>query len=311
MTTNLPLISLIVPTYNRAELLPRALQSVFDQTYRPAEIIVVDDGSEDNTAELIHGYDQIRYLYQPNAGASSARNLGVAHAANDWIAFLDSDDYWDEGFLERIANVMQENSEAADIYFSDIMYPPKPVASSLWEHIGFQFDGPSWCVVDGSDWVLMPLQPFRIHGSVFRKSKYLEKGGQLEALKVRNDYHLFLRLGLESPMCAVKGIALYVSMEADNRLTSVHRGRAWPEAFTITYRSLLETGTFSDETTNILRRRYAETLLKLAGWDWRHHHRGEAMVSALRSLRADPRALYADYGSGVKRRLDFAEDNDS
>ena len=93
-------ISVIVPTYNRAHTLPRALDSILCQSLPPEEIIVVDDGSTDSTEALIrHGYPQIRYLRQPNGGVSRARNLGIAAASGDWIALLDSDDAWLPGKL--------------------------------------------------------------------------------------------------------------------------------------------------------------------------------------------------------------------
>jgi len=88
-------ISVVVPTFNRAHTLPRALDSVLRQSLPVAEIIVVDDGSQDGTANLIRRrYPQVHYLRQPNGGVSSARNRGIEAAGGDWIAFLDSDDAW-------------------------------------------------------------------------------------------------------------------------------------------------------------------------------------------------------------------------
>jgi len=88
-------ISVIVPTFNRIYTLPRALDSILHQSPPAAEIIVVDDGSQDGTADLIQRcYPQVRYLWQTNGGVSSARNRGIGAAGGDWIAFLDSDDTW-------------------------------------------------------------------------------------------------------------------------------------------------------------------------------------------------------------------------
>jgi glycosyltransferase involved in cell wall biosynthesis len=88
-------ISVVIPTYNRAHTLTRALDSVLIQTLPAAEVIVVDDGSADGTGELIQRhYPGVRYLKRPNGGVSRARNLGIAAALGDWIAFLDSDDVW-------------------------------------------------------------------------------------------------------------------------------------------------------------------------------------------------------------------------
>jgi len=88
-------ISVIVPTYNRAHTLPRALDSALAQVFPAQEIIVVDDGSRDGTAELIRKrYPRVRYLHQSNGGVSRARNRGIDAARGDWIALLDSDDAW-------------------------------------------------------------------------------------------------------------------------------------------------------------------------------------------------------------------------
>lgn len=88
-------ISVVIPTYNRAHTLARALDSILAQTLPAHEIVLVDDGSRDGTEDLIRqGYPRVRYLRQPNGGVSRARNLGIAAARGDWIALLDSDDAW-------------------------------------------------------------------------------------------------------------------------------------------------------------------------------------------------------------------------
>ena len=89
------MISVIVPTYNRAQQLPRALDSILCQSCSPKEIIVVDDGSTDETSALMTSeYPEIVFIQQQNTGVSSARNVGIKRASGDWIAFLDSDDEW-------------------------------------------------------------------------------------------------------------------------------------------------------------------------------------------------------------------------
>lgn len=93
-------ITVVIPAYNRYELLKRALRSVYTQTYQACEIIVIDDGSTDNTSKIIQDFPSINYIFQNNGGVSSARNLGIEHASCEWIAFLDSDDEWLEHKLE-------------------------------------------------------------------------------------------------------------------------------------------------------------------------------------------------------------------
>ena len=96
-------ISVIIPTYNRKKYIKRAIDSVIRQSYKPFEIIVIDDGSTDGTYELIkqsYSSSQISLEKQINSGVSSARNKGIKLANGDWIAFLDSDDEWFENKLE-------------------------------------------------------------------------------------------------------------------------------------------------------------------------------------------------------------------
>lgn len=99
-----PLVSVILPTYNRAEYLPRAMESVLSQSYKNLELIVVDDGSTDNTREVVNAYQdtRIRYMRTPsNRGVAAARNAGIRRASGEYIAFQDSDDKWLPGKLEK------------------------------------------------------------------------------------------------------------------------------------------------------------------------------------------------------------------
>ena len=88
------LVSVIIPTYNREHTILRAVNSVISQDYKHFEIIIVDDGSTDNTKKLFENRSDVIYKYQENKGVSVARNFGISHAKGDYIAFLDSDDEW-------------------------------------------------------------------------------------------------------------------------------------------------------------------------------------------------------------------------
>ncbi len=116
-----PLVSVIVPTFNRATLVPRALASIIAQTFGDWEIILVDDGSTDGTAALAARFtrrlgDQFRYLWQPNAGASAARNAGIDAARGTFVAFLDSDDEFLPTKLERQLTLFQLEPSLGLVY---------------------------------------------------------------------------------------------------------------------------------------------------------------------------------------------------
>ena len=106
------LVSCIIPVYNQAKYLPQALESIFAQTYHKTEIIVVDDGSTDNTQLVISAYKgKLKRLHQDQKGPASARNLGIQHANGDLIAFLDADDIWLPEKLFEQVGVFHRNPE--------------------------------------------------------------------------------------------------------------------------------------------------------------------------------------------------------
>jgi glycosyltransferase involved in cell wall biosynthesis len=106
----MPTLSVILPTYNRAAVIEDALQSILKQTRPANEIIVVDDGSDDNTSSILVKYhDRIKIITQNNAGVSIARNIGISHATGDWLTFLDSDDLW---YPDRLS-ILERDIKAA------------------------------------------------------------------------------------------------------------------------------------------------------------------------------------------------------
>ena len=120
-----PLVSIVIPTYNRAKYVLKAVDSVLNQTFTDYEIIVVDDGSTDSTKENLSQYwEQIKYVYQNNSGVSAARNTGIAVSRGRWVAFLDSDDEWDEEYLEVQIRYLTKTSglcmQSTDSSFNDL-----------------------------------------------------------------------------------------------------------------------------------------------------------------------------------------------
>ena len=115
-----PTVSVIIPTYNRADLISKPIQSVLAQSYQDFEIIVVDDCSTDNTETVLESFDDPRIHYiqhQTNSGAAVARNTGIDRSTGDYVAFLDSDDEWLPEKLEKQLNLFQQcGSEVGFIY---------------------------------------------------------------------------------------------------------------------------------------------------------------------------------------------------
>lgn len=104
-------VSVVIPAYNVADHISATLDSVYAQSHRPLEVVVVDDGSTDATASTVGTYPGVRLFRQPNAGPAAARNLGVAKASGDLVSFIDADDLWPEGRLEWQLAYLAEHPE--------------------------------------------------------------------------------------------------------------------------------------------------------------------------------------------------------
>jgi glycosyltransferase involved in cell wall biosynthesis len=185
-----PTVSVIVPTLNRAALLPRALSSVLSQTRPADEIIVVDDGSTDDTPVLLERYGaRIEVLRQANAGVSAARNRGIGYATGEWLAFLDSDDAWLPHKLERqLGSLMPEvrvaHTDEIWIRRGKRVNPMKKHAKSG----GFIFERClPLCVISPSAVI--------IHHEVFQAVGLFD-----ETLPACEDYELWLRICARYPV---------------------------------------------------------------------------------------------------------------
>jgi glycosyltransferase involved in cell wall biosynthesis len=113
-------VSVIIPVFNCERFIGEAIDSVLAQTYRDFELIVVDDGSEDDTAMRVRSYgDKLTYLYQSNAGQAKARNLGYAHSSGEYLVFLDADDRWYPQMLQVEVQALDANPQVGLVY-SDV-----------------------------------------------------------------------------------------------------------------------------------------------------------------------------------------------
>lgn len=126
------LVSTIVPVYNGARYLGEALESIFAQDYRPIEVIVVDDGSEDDTARIARSFASMRYLWQPNQGPAAARNAGIAIASGEFIAFLDHDDLMAPEKLSLQVGYLLDHPEIGCVLTRQAIFLEPGTASPPW-----------------------------------------------------------------------------------------------------------------------------------------------------------------------------------
>lgn len=176
-------ISVVIPTYNRANFLSSCLQSVLTQTRSVDEIIVVDDGSNDHTQDVLKEFD-IHYVYQTNQGVAHARNVGIQKAKNEWIAFLDSDDLWHRTKIEEHIAFHTHNPHCQASY-TDELWVRNGKTIALKTHQ--QKEQPSF--TNSLRLCKIGTSTFFCHKKIFEEVGYFD-----ETLKVCEDYDLWLRI---------------------------------------------------------------------------------------------------------------------
>lgn len=190
--TGTPTVSVVLPTYNRAHLLPRAIRSVLDQTYTDFELIVVDDGSVDDTPTVMEAFtdERIRYIrYVPNRGANAARNVGIRAARGPFIAFQDSDDDWFPEKLERCMAAWEDAIPGVGVVYS-----------GYWKYMdakGNRMYIPFDWVKQREGWIhdeLLRNNFVTTQAAVVRKECFDRSGYWLEGLPGKQEWELFLRI---------------------------------------------------------------------------------------------------------------------
>jgi glycosyltransferase involved in cell wall biosynthesis len=275
MTVSSADLTVVIPTYNRSLLLARAVESVRTQSVSPAEIIVVDDGSEDDTPSVLESFgDAIRAIRQPNAGSSAARNRGVEEAGTEWIAFLDSDDVWRADHLERSLVALRGTEASADLYFADALtkFPTTMAAAAAGDRL-FQLggldlgDAPFEMCDDGAEWAMKRFQPMLLQASIIRRDRYRALGGLRQELHLRHDVHLFFRLAIGRPVTAMNHIGTEMTADGqDARLTVTHGEGTHQYSLetALLYRDLLDSQPMRPDHRKEIARRAANAELRLA-----------------------------------------------
>jgi glycosyltransferase involved in cell wall biosynthesis len=200
-----PLVTAIIATYNRANLVGNAIESILKQTYGNIEVIVVDDGSTDDTQDVVRQFgERVRVIYQNNAGPGAARNRGIAMANGDIIAFLDSDDLWLPLKIERQVAVLQSVGESVPCCVCDaeMRFIGRPTATSFQNFLlKPTLDEGIW--LNASEVLTSRFMLFNQIVAV-RRSALEAVGGFNEELPFLEDYHLALRLSLLGPFAFIR-----------------------------------------------------------------------------------------------------------
>jgi glycosyltransferase involved in cell wall biosynthesis len=200
-----PLVSIVIPTFNRAATIVRAVESVLQQTYRPLELIVVDDGSTDGTSEVLKAYgNAIVYVRQDNAGPAAARNRGIRESQGDMVAFLDSDDVWLAAKLERQVAVLERAGPDAPCCLCDtLLRTPDGREQSSFAIAWLRMREPEGLWLNPAA-VLATRFVLFCQAVLVRRRFLLDCKGFDEQLWFMEDHDLALRLALRGPWAFVR-----------------------------------------------------------------------------------------------------------
>lgn len=229
-------VSVIIPTYNRAASLKRALESVISQSLSATEIIVVDDGSTDNTQQFIAStYPQVHYLYQGNKGVSAARNAGIQAATGEWICLLDSDDSWQANKIEKQCQALAEQTDYLFCHTNETWYRDGKILNQGKKHKkrgGYIFQH------------CLPLCAISPSSAMIKRELFDEVGLFDENLPACEDYDMWLRICCRYPVLFLDEALTNKFGGHDDQLSKKHWGM---DRFRIiALKKIIESGLLND-----------------------------------------------------------------
>ena len=207
-----PKVTVIIPTYNRADKVLGAIESALTQTYRAHEIIVVDDGSTDTTKEVVKRYTEdavspgppVHYVCQEKQGVSGARNCGIDRASGAWIAFLDSDDRWLPRKLERQMQALEKYGGNYGACFTDARHVNNPAwQRTVFEESEGPFERPTGCLSNAPYLIAGANHGIRVQTLIIHRD-VVDRAGLFDPhLRIFEDNDFAFQVGLHTKYCYV------------------------------------------------------------------------------------------------------------
>jgi glycosyltransferase involved in cell wall biosynthesis len=291
----LPLVSVVVPCYNAAPYVRETLASVFAQEGVRLEVLVVDDGSSDDSATLVAAaYPQVRLIRQANAGVAAARNNGLRHATGQWVAFVDADDYWLPGKLRAQLALLAADPSARMAYSAWVVWEssiPRPdpcllagIAARAGEPA--RWGGPSgWIypqlLLDCEVWTSTVLA---------ERALFDQIGGFDESLHIGEDYDLWLRASRVTPILRLPEPTALYRMHAAN---TTRKAQVMNHQAAVVERALRLWGYAGPDggvvTRRAVRASLARTWRNLAGANLQSGNKRVAARGAAKAVMLDPR----------------------
>ena len=284
----MPTVSVIIPAFNQAHYLGRAIHSVLEQTHRALEVIVVDDGSTDATAVVAQGFTdrRVRYVHQANRGLSAARNTGLRHAGGDFVSFLDSDDQFLPCKLELLLAELANHPEAGLAAGQAI-----PVDQE-GQPIGQVFD--KGLPAESAQWLLG--NPLHV-GSVLLRRAWQEQVGYFdESLRSYEDWDMWLRLARAG--CPMRSVAQPVSLYRFHPAQMTRDGRQMTTATFAVLDKVFADPALPDSWQRLRDRAYSNAHLRAAAQGYQVGDIERAKASLTEAVQLNP-ALAADDGAAL------------
>jgi glycosyltransferase involved in cell wall biosynthesis len=215
-------VSVVIPLFNKEFSIRRTIASVLAQTHQSFELLIINDGSTDNSLHEADTFTdlRVRIITQPNAGECAARNRGIYEAKYDLVAFLDADDEWDLGFLEKIIELRDKYLEC-QVFATSFRYMTDDPAKMRKKPNPY---APGWeGVITDYFRVLKTYTPFFPSSIAVKKETLIKLGGFKEGVKLRGDMEMWFRLALTSRIAYANiPLALY-HLDAENRVSEVFK----------------------------------------------------------------------------------------
>lgn len=277
----MPEVSAVIPAYNAARYLGEAIDSALAQTFRDLEIIVIDDGSTDDTARVVARYGgSVRSISQPNRGVSSARNRGIEESRGRYVAFLDADDVWMPAKLQRQLEALRENPQTRACYSAHLWVDDRlaPLRENRGPRRGTALED--------------LLRTGNVVGSpssvIVERSIFSEVGGFSDAFSLCADWEMWVRIAARTEFAYINEPLVQYRVHAD----SMSRNVPLLEDESI---RTLESGFAAPSTPLQIRKRRRSSLahnyMVLAGSYFQARRIGDAFRCALQSVLRDPRQL--------------------
>lgn len=250
-----PMVTVIIPTYNRAGYIGKAIQSVLDQTWQNFEIIVVDDGSEDDTERVVRQFNDSRIKYMrsdQNYGACHARNIGIGEAMSEYTAFLDSDACWNSNKLEKqISKMAVCDQDVALVYCRVQMVGKDHEVQRIWPPYHTDQDA----AFRGNMFRLLLMRNMIDTSTMLIRTSCLrEVGGFEETLTAIEDWELALRISEKWKIEFVEDILVDVYTTSDNRISLDMAGNIRARCYMVEkyWKRMAEEGLFDMIIQNLL-----------------------------------------------------------